>query len=192
MQATNGIAFKEWAVICAALAEGQQTIILRKGGIHEGREGFRVAHREFWLFPTYLHEDESSLVADASQTLARVMVQRPPAGELRLAQYAVVTDVFELRDEVQLSLLTGLHWWSERTVGERFHYRDLGLFALIVRAYTQPMPHVLVDSPHFAGCRSWVELPQPLPTASLQPVLGDAEFEELRHTVQRALGTATV
>ena len=52
MEPVNQIAFKEWAVVCAALASGQQSLILRKGGIHEGRDGFRVAHREFWLFPT--------------------------------------------------------------------------------------------------------------------------------------------
>ena len=34
------IAFKEWAIICEALGAGVQSIILRKGGIHEGREGF--------------------------------------------------------------------------------------------------------------------------------------------------------
>jgi hypothetical protein len=41
------IAFKEWAAVCEALAAGRQTIILRKGGIQEGREGFRVQHGEF-------------------------------------------------------------------------------------------------------------------------------------------------
>ena len=44
MQTTNNVAFKEWAVVCAALASGRQTIILRKGGMEEGRDGFRVEH----------------------------------------------------------------------------------------------------------------------------------------------------
>lgn len=34
------IAFKEWDIVCKALEEGRQSLILRKGGIHEGREGF--------------------------------------------------------------------------------------------------------------------------------------------------------
>ena len=35
-----------------ALGRGEQIIILRKGGIHEGRGGFQVDQPEFWLFPT--------------------------------------------------------------------------------------------------------------------------------------------
>ena len=33
--------FKEWTLICDALGRGEQSIILRKGGIAEGRAGFR-------------------------------------------------------------------------------------------------------------------------------------------------------
>ena len=48
--------FKEWAVICRALAIGRQALILRKGGIAEGRAGFAFQHEEFFLFPTWFHE----------------------------------------------------------------------------------------------------------------------------------------
>jgi len=65
MKPTSNIAFKEWAVLCAALGAGRQTIILRKGGIDEGREGFRVKHDEFWLLPTQFHQEPSQLTPDA-------------------------------------------------------------------------------------------------------------------------------
>src|SRR5712671_6677552 len=122
MQTSNNIAFKEWAGICAALGSGLQTLILRKGGIHEGRDGFRVAHGEFWLFPTYVHEAAAGLEPEALPLLARAESERPEAGTLRLANYAIVTDVFEVQEERLLSRLAGLHLWSPRTVGERFHY----------------------------------------------------------------------
>src|ERR1700722_13719814 len=38
MQSVNRFAFKEWAVTCQALAAGRQSLLLRKGGIHE-RDG---------------------------------------------------------------------------------------------------------------------------------------------------------
>ena len=50
------IAFKEWDVICEALEDGRQSVILRKGGIHEGREGFSFAHEEFVLFPIFFRK----------------------------------------------------------------------------------------------------------------------------------------
>jgi hypothetical protein len=77
MQPVNNHAFKEWAAICAALGEGLQTLIIRKGGIDEGREGFRVAQQEFWLFPTYQHEAALGLEHDALPILERVESQRP-------------------------------------------------------------------------------------------------------------------
>ena len=52
----QSIGFKEWALVCEALGTGRQKIILRKGGIAEGRDGFSFQHREFFLFPTFFHE----------------------------------------------------------------------------------------------------------------------------------------
>ena len=37
-------AFKEWAIVVDALGRGRQSVILRKGGIAEGRGGFRPEH----------------------------------------------------------------------------------------------------------------------------------------------------
>ncbi len=97
MQTSSNIAFKEWAVVCAALAAGRQTIILRKGGIDEGREGFRVAHYEFWLLPTRFHQDPSQLTPDAKPLWQQVHAQPPPPGKFQIDLYAVVQKVFEVR-----------------------------------------------------------------------------------------------
>src|SRR5579872_1458135 len=187
MQKTNNVAFKEWAAICAALGEGRQTLIIRKGGIHEGREGFRVAHPEFWMFPTYVHEAALGLEQDALPILARAQAERPREGMLRLAQYAVVADVFHVVDEKLLARLAGQHLWSPRTVGERFAYKSPGLFVLTVRVYVRSAPYVIPDSPHLAGCRSWVDLPVELATDDLQPAMTDGEFDHRRRQVQAAL-----
>ena len=41
-------ALKEWAVVCKALEEGRQILLLRKGGIMEYRQGFEVKHDEIF------------------------------------------------------------------------------------------------------------------------------------------------
>jgi hypothetical protein len=33
----ESVGFKDWAIVCEALGRGRQSIILRKGGIGEGR-----------------------------------------------------------------------------------------------------------------------------------------------------------
>jgi hypothetical protein len=44
------IAFMEWAVIVDSLGGGSRIVILRKGGIDEGRGIFQPGHPDF-LFP---------------------------------------------------------------------------------------------------------------------------------------------
>ena len=190
METANRIAFKEWAVICAALERRGQIAILRKGGIHEGRQGFRVAYPEFWLFPTYLHQEAQGLVGEAQSLLVEVSAQRPPQETVRLEHYAVVKRVFHLSDESQLKPLDGHHLWSPATIRGRFIYREPGLFLLLVRVYKIAQALEFDSSPYFAGCRSWVELPEPLATAGCQPVLTDEEFVRRERALLAAIESA--
>ena len=148
MESANRIAFKEWAVVCAALASGRQSLILRKGGIHEGHDGFRVAHREFWLFPTGFHQEPDSVVSTARPLLAQILNQQPPMDEVHIRHYVAVNEVIEVHDESRLLQLGPWHIWSERTVHDRFHYKTPGLFVMLARVYELPEPVRIPVSPH--------------------------------------------
>ncbi len=65
-------AFKEWAVICQALALGRQALILRKGGIAESTGDFQLEQTRFWLFPTYAHQQHAGIKPEAVPLLERV------------------------------------------------------------------------------------------------------------------------
>jgi hypothetical protein len=164
-------AFKEWAVICEALAQGKQSLILRKGGIAENEGEFGVEHTRFWLYPTFSHQE------DVRPLLQQAEANRPPAGQVRLQLWADVTGIYQLRDELAALLLSHLHCWSEATVRQRFNYRTPGLFLLVVRVHRVPKAHEIDELPAYVGCRSWVELGQPLSTVGSAPVLDDAGFE---------------
>jgi hypothetical protein len=185
-QAETAWAFKEWAVICEALAQGRQTIILRKGGIHEGRAGFRIAQREFWLLPTKFHASAEALVPAALDLLV-------PAGSLNaggmfhVRHYAVVEEVLELASESQALALAGLHYWSETTIRERFHYKRPGLYCLLVRVFNASEAAIIEDTPAIAGCRSWVELPRSLATTTLSPAMSDEAFEAMARNIKARL-----
>lgn len=161
------IAFKEWAAVCLALRTGKQSVIMRKGGIHEGRDGFRVAHSEFWLFPTYLHESTSGLASDAAPLLETALNDKPPSGRLWLRDFCVVKAVTEITEPREFKAFANRHVLSEATVQQRFDYRQPGLFVLDVEIWTQAEPWDIADEPRFGGCRSWVELTESLPTARL-------------------------
>lgn len=187
MDATGRFALKEWAVLCAALATGRQTIVLRKGGVEEAPDGFEPQHREFWLFPTRFHQSADELVPDAAPLLAAAERDRPPEGVLRLSLYAEVIDIGRIVDEAALPRLDGLHVLAPATVRERFHYRSPGLSVLTLRVHRREEPFQLHAAPHYAGCHSWVDLRNKLPTSGLTPVMFDADFLSAAARVQLAL-----
>ncbi|MFO1023313.1 MAG: DUF1802 family protein [Planctomycetales bacterium] len=188
MESSNRFAFKEWAVICAALGNGRQSLILRKGGIHEGADGFQVEHPEFWLFPTYLHQGQPNGLIDEVRDLYEDSTRNRPRDEMiHLQYYAVVEETHYLATELQLSRLQPFHVWSHRTVEDRFHYRKPGIFLLVVRMYALPKPIAIPNSPHFDGCRTWVDFPTEISTAELTPVLSEEDFAALRSRILRTV-----
>jgi hypothetical protein len=180
-------AFKEWAVICKALAIGRQSLILRKGGIAEQDGEFHVDHRRFWLFPTYVHEQAAGLRPDGEPLLAEVEAEKPPEGIVRLSHFAEVTGIYVLNDIVGALKLADLHLWSNATVQARFAYRRPGLFALAVRVFQTPSVTEVPITSAYAGCRSWVELDRPLPTEGATPVLDDAAFASFKREIEDRL-----
>lgn len=186
LPASCDIAFKEWASVCRALADGRQTIILRKGGIDEGREGFRVVHRHFWLFPTRFHQSPSELSAAGAGYLASESPDSLDGTKIALKLLAQVEQVEWMASEEKLSQLGHFHIWSDSTVRERFHYKRPGLFLLLVRVFRCDA-HSITNAPEFAGCKSWVPLQESLSTGNAQPALGDAEFAAQRDQLRAAI-----
>jgi hypothetical protein len=180
-------AFKEWAVICRALAEGKQALILRKGGIAEAGGTFEVEHTRFWLFPTYTHQQKNGIRPEGLPLLAQAEAERPLAGVVRLSHFAEVTGIYHVHDLVPALMLAHLHLWSDDIVRQRFAYRTPGLFVLPVRVYRSSTVHELADTAHYQGCRSWVELDKELPTEGATPVLSEEAMRDLHQTLDLLL-----
>src|SRR5438105_13426484 len=99
-------AFKEWAVICKALAEGKQALILRKGGV---AEDFQLMQTRFWLFPTYTHQQREGIKPEALVLLEEAEAERPPQGTVRLTHFAEVSGVYHVHDLAAALMLQSLH-----------------------------------------------------------------------------------
>lgn len=178
-------ALKEWAVICQALAEGRQSLLIRKGGIAESSGEFEVEHRRFWLFPTYVHQQKDGIVPEAAPLLEQVDADRPPPGIVRLTHFAEAANIYPIRELDDAWKLAGLHCWSPQTVQSRFEYRRPGLFVLAVRVYRAPQVFELPDTAEYAGCRSWVELDRTLPMEGAMPVLAEQAFGVVVQTLDQ-------
>jgi hypothetical protein len=180
-------ALKEWAVVCRALAEGRQALLLRKGGIAEKDGQFQVEHERFWLFPTYVHQQKDGIKPEAAGLWEQVEAERPPPGVVRLTHFAETVAVYRVSDLYHVEKLAALHCWSPQTVEARFAYRGSGLFVMVVRVYRAAERFELPDTAEYAGCRSWVELERPLSTEGAMPVMEDEAFVEVLRTLDRVL-----
>jgi hypothetical protein len=182
---------KEWAIVCRALADGRQSLLVRKGGIEEIKGGFQVAHREFWLFPTFVHQKAEDLVPAVHAECEEEQRSRPPAGTIPIQLYATVTDVVRVMDLERLRPLAAHHILSWDCVASRFQYRNKpGVHVLILRVYCRPEPILIANTPRYDGCVSWVDLAEPVPIAGCTPVLTDAEFEARLARIRACLAGA--
>ena len=155
-------AFKEWAVVCEALVQGRQSILLRKGGIHEEGGVFRPEHDRFWLYPTRFHQSPAELIPGTDDLIAAAKSRASGAGTIQFSEFVQVQNVEFVSDEAELALYRDRHILSNETVHQRFHYRRPGLYVLEVDVFRTEEPVVIEEHPDFAGCKTWVELPEEL------------------------------
>lgn len=178
------VAFKEWAAICQALGQGRQSIVLRKGGI---AENFEPEQTRFWLFPTYLHQQETSLRDDARPLLEQALADKPTDDMVHLSHFAEVTGIYHVRELMPALMLAHLHLLSEATVRQRFEYRTPGLYVFCLRVFAVPVAHALPSRPEYAGCKSWVELEQPLSIVGARPVILDQQHDDVQKSLDMLL-----
>lgn len=181
-------ALKEWATVCRALETGRQVLLLRKGGIYESSGEFEVEHREFLLFPTYVHQNLKMLKPEAHEGF------QPHAEEpkhIRMSAAGVVTDILQLDSRAQMDAMEAEHVWMAPLIDMRFNYRpENPLYLLLVRAYRLPAPVTVENTPAYAGCKSWVPLEQPIDTARAAAVLDDAAYKSRRKAILDRLAGA--
>jgi hypothetical protein len=180
------VAFKEWEGVCSALERGEQSIILRKGGIEEGPGGFVPEYPAFWLYPTRVHQGQQGLKPGTQPAGGREPAS--PEGAVALGALAVVDGIGLVDRAETLPALDALHVWTEETVLKRFHYKRPGLWVLGVRVYTIADPFVLPVTPEHAGCKTWVPLGRPLPTRGASPVLDADDFQGRMDRLRAVLG----
>jgi hypothetical protein len=180
-------AFKEWAVICKALAEGKQALILRKGGLAEPDSTFSLQASRFWLYPTYVHQQRAGIKAEELPLLEAAEAEKPPAGVIRLTHFVEVPGVYQVRELFAALVLNHLHVWSEETVRKRFEYRYPFILVLPTRVYRVAQPLEISEQPEYAGCKSWVEFDRELPTDGAVPILDDEAFRDVLRSLDALL-----
>jgi hypothetical protein len=178
-------ALKEWSAAVHAMLDGRQTVLLRKGGIHEKR--FAVTASRFLLFPTVAHshaervrpEHRDLLDAAASDSTDDTLVIR--AG-------AKVVAAVEVNRPNAMEEIAPFHIWTAESVrDDRLDFRPKHrLTVLVVQASPLVEALPLARALEYAGCKSWVPLPADPTWAA--PVHDDATLAEIVELVRRSVG----
>ena len=185
LPAQLNVALKEWASVCSALEEGRQIILLRKGGILEAIGGFELEHPQFFLFPTYLHQNAQMLKEGERKRL--VVLKEEPA-EIVLSSAASVSDIIRLRDRAQMDRLENEHIWTPALIDMRFSYRPQNpLYLLVLQVYRLARPITIQNTPEYAGCKSWVPLSEEHQTIGARAVLDEGAFDARRRAIRKSI-----
>ena len=182
------LALKEWAAAVHALLDGRQTLLLRKGGIHEKR--FSVRGSRFVVFPTVAHSHAESTRGEHADLLALGRADVADGSVMVRAELSVAATIAVRRPD-RIAELEPFHIWTTESVRRnRIDFRPRHeLTAIVVSARALVVPVTVPLLPEYAGCRSWVELLDlPGSGALAEPVHDDAHLHEVAAQVRAAVG----
>ena len=197
------IALKEWAVTVRALAEGDQLLTLRKGGVREEGRHFEIEHDRFFLYPTFDHQRVDLVRESHRPELGRALEEgvwpegHPPLGALtddggisqpdrvRIRAWAEVAASYLVTDPRAVDALSPYYVWTPTYAEKRLRWkRRHPLHVILLRTYRLPRPVTIRVRDEYLGCRSWLDVKRDLPFEGT-PVLSDEEFERAAEEIER-------
>ena len=167
------IAFKEWAVTVRALAEGEQLVTLRKGGLPRAGQALQARPRALLPVP-HLRPPagrprarvpparaaprarggrlERRRAAAAHVRLAARPLQQPD--RVRIRAWAEVTDHFTVADPRCVDALSPFYVWTPDYAEKRLGWRGRQpLHVLLLRTYRIPRPVTVKVKDEYTGAQ---------------------------------------
>jgi len=184
-------ALKEWAIICRALEEGKQIMLLRKGGILEYKDGFKLDYNKFFLFPTLEHQSNEFIQSDFAHNLDSFSWDKFDE-KRNLTLFAEVSDIRRISDDSVLQSLEKYHIWNRKYIAMRMKYNPKkSMNMIILRVYKMIHPIQVYIKPEWSGCKSWISIELFDKEHKMfdlsNPVLEEDKFQEVRHQILELL-----
>lgn len=176
-------ALKEWSSVVSALESGEQTVILRKGGILDTASGFRFDEETFALFPTYEHQDESSIKPEMRRHMG--FSRGHGQSSNTVGSYATVITESDVSSQTALDALSPMHIWSNEFIAQRASWKpERPMCAALLRVYVTQSEEVPIGAEH-AGCKSWIDINYK--PSKAKHVIDDAQAQDARRRFEEAV-----
>src|SRR5215212_2136787 len=140
------------------MLDGRQTVLLRKGGIHEKR--FTLDSPHFLFFPTVAHS-HAQRVRPEHRDLLKPAAADSSESAIVLRAGARVVAAVEVNGLEGLEEIAPQHIWTDESVrADRLDFRPKHrLTVLVVQVSPLAEPERLLKRPENTGHISWVSLP---------------------------------
>jgi hypothetical protein len=156
-------ALKEWATVVKALENGDQLVLLRKGGILEAASGFEVQSKKFLLFPTHEHQRLDYIKPKFHYYLDEIKKEHQENGQNKITSYAEVLYDADIDSRTKLDSLSPFHIWSDSYINERRNWKpEKPIKAIFLKVFKFPEFKVPIK-PEYHGCKSWIDINEELP-----------------------------
>ena len=166
---------KEWATVVNALEKGDQTVLLRKGGILDVVSGFKIESKKFLLFPTQEHQEHNHIKPQFHKYLEQVKSNPPKSGFNRITSYAEVLAEADILSEETIKRLSSFHIWSDSYINERRNWKpENPMKAVFLKVYKIPEFNTPLKS-EYQGCKSWININEEISNG--EAVLSDTKIE---------------
>lgn len=173
--ATTTHALKEWSVAVRALETGKTLLLLRKGGIREMGNRFEVKHQQVLLYPTYEHQKPHLLKEEYATPVTPVPSGWHPE-TVTIRSWAEIIGILRATEQSEVDRLLPYHIWNAQFIRDRFKWKPKHpLYLLLLRTYRLPKPITISYRPEYGGCRSWIDLAEPISLRDSVPVLSQRE-----------------
>ncbi|PWK07461.1 DUF1802 family protein [Tumebacillus permanentifrigoris] len=185
------VALKEWAVCIEAIARGEQVVLIRKGGITEETQDFRLEEQSFYLYPTYEHQNVDLIKPAYRDLLQQTLEGRElPPRQVTITHVGHVTDDITIKaDEELLKKFDPYHILTPNYAQERLQWQaDRPLHILLLRAYRLSEPKTIKVESEYSGCKSWLKLDRSISNFDLEPVIAKDDYLRQREEILRSIG----
>lgn len=200
------LALKEWDVVVAALEQGRQALLVRKGGLDDPDQRIPLPAGRFWLYPTLFHARGVFLKPEHHELLVPGMHRAPretarlvprPEGHRRgvTPGHVALRAVAEIVEAVEAESLDALYRLAERTVWTekyltlRYRWRPQDRpVVLVLRVAALPAAVEVEERVEYGGCRSWLELSDPPDAAAARPLWSEDRLAEEIAAVRGLIG----
>ncbi len=179
------VALKEWAAVVAAMKQGRHHILLRKGGLADKDQEFRMEHSKFLFFPTYEHQ-KREMVAEKNHDLFEETATGPVQPErIAIDCWAEVQKSFIVSDPKILERVSQFHVWSAAYLWMRVEYKpEKPLYLLSLKIFQLKEPKTIENLRRYGGCRSWVDLGEDLDLEGSRPVSSSEKHLEIEESIE--------